>query len=302
MARKTSSSIFGFMMKRMLDLSREGTSNIRPDEIVLNNLYLGPIDSAANPRTVMNFGITHIVNCSGFGPDSDFWKNGWPEWAFLPPGSENSEPSNQSQDSGSFFVPLNPPKSPTSNETLNSEPFSFSNPIPPPPRYLHIDIRDAENVSIRDYFKSSTEFISEAINSGGKVLCHCAAGISRSTTLVIAYMMISQNCMLDEAWKDVSKKRKGVRPNMGFAAQLIILHIQLSKVRERNASKTSNSGSGNPESQGNCESSTINEDWMQITVDENDIQELQSGGWKGCDRFAMNYPKVLLEKTLKTFC
>lgn len=60
----------------------------------------------------------------------------------------------------------------------------------------------------------------------GKVLVHCQVGVSRSATLVLAYLMLKQNLTLVEAVCAVKDKR-GVIPNRGFLRQLIKLDGQL---------------------------------------------------------------------------
>ena len=52
-------------------------------------------------------------------------------------------------------------------------------------QYLHISEYDAPNANLRKHFDSCTELLDNAIKSGGKVLVHCYAGISRSATIVI---------------------------------------------------------------------------------------------------------------------
>lgn len=60
----------------------------------------------------------------------------------------------------------------------------------------------------------------------GKVLVHCHVGVSRSATLVLAYLMLKQNLTLVEAICAV-KDNRGVIPNRGFLRQLIKLDGQL---------------------------------------------------------------------------
>uniref|UniRef100_A0A8C6V0Q2 Dual specificity protein phosphatase 26 n=1 Tax=Neogobius melanostomus TaxID=47308 RepID=A0A8C6V0Q2_9GOBI len=60
----------------------------------------------------------------------------------------------------------------------------------------------------------------------GKVLVHCHVGVSRSATLVLAYLMLKQNLTLVEAICLV-KENRGVIPNRGFLRQLIDLNRQL---------------------------------------------------------------------------
>ena len=65
----------------------------------------------------------------------------------------------------------------------------------------------------------------------GKVLVHCAVGVSRSATLVLAYLMIRQNLTLVDAIKTV-KDHRGVIPNRGFLRQLNGLDIILRDSRK----------------------------------------------------------------------
>lgn len=47
---------------------------------------------------------------------------------------------------------------------------------------LHISIEDVEHANLLPYLDAASSFITQALNSGGCVLVHCAAGISRSAT------------------------------------------------------------------------------------------------------------------------
>jgi protein-tyrosine phosphatase len=62
-------------------------------------------------------------------------------------------------------------------------------------------------------------------NSNGevkwKVLVHCHAGVSRSSTIVISYLMRKYiNFSLNDALKFVKSKRPIIKPNKGFMKQL----------------------------------------------------------------------------------
>lgn len=60
----------------------------------------------------------------------------------------------------------------------------------------------------------------------GRVLVHCHVGVSRSATLVLAYLMLKQKLTLVEAIH-VVKDNRGVVPNRGFLRQLIQLDGRL---------------------------------------------------------------------------
>lgn len=55
---------------------------------------------------------------------------------------------------------------------------------------------------------------------GRTVLVHCRAGISRSPTVVLAWMILCKRVSLEDAWAAVSKERYFVRPNDYFMSVL----------------------------------------------------------------------------------
>lgn len=64
------------------------------------------------------------------------------------------------------------------------------------------------------------KFIEAAREKNGRVLVHCIQGISRSVTLVIAYLILTKKLNYDEAFKIVQSRRSIASPNLGFAIQL----------------------------------------------------------------------------------
>ncbi len=63
-------------------------------------------------------------------------------------------------------------------------------------------------------------------SGGGKVLVHCARGVSRSATLVLAYLMIYEKLAVAEAINAVCVHRN-ILPNAGFLQQLRQLDYNL---------------------------------------------------------------------------
>jgi len=70
--------------------------------------------------------------------------------------------------------------------------------------------------NLQQYFHSSIQFIKKAIEAGGSVFVHCYAGVSRSATIVIAYLMSEHNYEMYEAISFTKSKRTVVFPNPGF--------------------------------------------------------------------------------------
>ena len=88
--------------------------------------------------------------------------------------------------------------------------------------YKVIDINDAPSEDISSHFKSSFQFIENAINiENGNVLCHCFAGMSRSVTVTAAYLMQKRQIHAVPALKFVKQCRQQANPNAGFIVQLI---------------------------------------------------------------------------------
>ena len=93
--------------------------------------------------------------------------------------------------------------------------------------FIHktIEIDDDYESNIIQYFKECLLFM----DGYDKVFVHCAAGMSRSPTIVIAYIMWKKKIFLDEAIKFVKDKRPEISPNLNFMKQLEIFQDLLLK-------------------------------------------------------------------------
>ncbi|KAF0449642.1 Dual specificity protein phosphatase 19 [Gigaspora margarita] len=87
--------------------------------------------------------------------------------------------------------------------------------------YKVIPIEDSIYVNISKYFEETFLFIQNVLDQEDKsILVHCQMGISRSSSIVIAYIMKSQNKSLKDAMALVQEKRPHVWPNASFYKQL----------------------------------------------------------------------------------
>jgi len=83
--------------------------------------------------------------------------------------------------------------------------------------YKTIPVEDNKNETIYKYFQEAHDFI-----DGARVcLVHCDAGVSRSATIVVSYLMKSQNLGLKDAYISVKQCRQQISPNPGFVKQLV---------------------------------------------------------------------------------
>ncbi|KAM3924079.1 dual specificity protein phosphatase 26 [Leptodactylus fuscus] len=88
--------------------------------------------------------------------------------------------------------------------------------------YMGIDAQDSPTFDMSVHFYPAADFIHQALRGRGQILVHCAVGVSRSATLVLAYLMIYHHKTLVEAINTV-KDRRGIIPNRGFLRQLLEL-------------------------------------------------------------------------------
>uniref|UniRef100_A0A4W5L9X9 protein-tyrosine-phosphatase n=1 Tax=Hucho hucho TaxID=62062 RepID=A0A4W5L9X9_9TELE len=91
----------------------------------------------------------------------------------------------------------------------------------PESHFLRVPVNDSFCEKILPWLDRSVEFIEKAKASDGCVLVHCLAGISRSATIAIAYIMTRMDMSLDEAYRFVKEKRPTISPNFNFLGQLL---------------------------------------------------------------------------------
>ncbi|KAK9479912.1 protein-tyrosine phosphatase-like protein [Lipomyces japonicus] len=99
-------------------------------------------------------------------------------------------------------------------------------------KQIHVD--DEHDEDILQYFSEAIEFIEEAVSNGGSVLVHCVAGISRSATVVIAYVMWKHKVSFEDALATVKSGREIANPNDSFVEQLQIFQADGFQVDKTN--------------------------------------------------------------------
>ena len=86
---------------------------------------------------------------------------------------------------------------------------------------LEINVDDVQTEDITPFFEQCFRYINTAIAEKRGVLLHCFAGLSRSVTIMVAYLMYHQYPMTaDEALARVKEVRPAARPNDGFMRRL----------------------------------------------------------------------------------
>ncbi len=100
--------------------------------------------------------------------------------------------------------------------------------------YFCIKIEDACTENISKYFDETNKFIDKALDEGYYILIHCAGGVSRSATILIAYLLYdakrnNTNTTVDDIISKIKEDRKCIQPNIGFYMQLRDYNNQLKK-------------------------------------------------------------------------
>uniref|UniRef100_A0A1L8E2X3 Dual specificity protein phosphatase n=1 Tax=Nyssomyia neivai TaxID=330878 RepID=A0A1L8E2X3_9DIPT len=94
-------------------------------------------------------------------------------------------------------------------------------------QYLQIPITDHWSQDVAVYFPTAIQFIEEARTKGAAVLVHCLAGVSRSVTVTLAYLMHARSLCLNDAFSLVRSRKPDVSPNFHFMEQLHSFERQL---------------------------------------------------------------------------
>jgi len=87
--------------------------------------------------------------------------------------------------------------------------------------YKWIPVEDNHTADISSHFQEAFDFIDRVKQGGGKVLVHCEAGISRSPTICMAYLMRTRRLKLEEAFDVIRQQRTMISPNFSFMGQLL---------------------------------------------------------------------------------
>lgn len=92
--------------------------------------------------------------------------------------------------------------------------------------YLQLPLLDATvGQDISQFFSQTNAFIDANISNG--IYVHCTAGISRSATIVIAYLMWKNRWTFSNAMAFVKSKRSCIEPNIAFQQYLRMYEMQL---------------------------------------------------------------------------
>lgn len=88
-------------------------------------------------------------------------------------------------------------------------------------KYKTLWLQDSPSEDITSILYDVFDYFEDVREQGGRVFVHCCQGVSRSTSLVIAYLMWREGQSFEDAFQFVKAARGVTNPNMGFACQLL---------------------------------------------------------------------------------
>ncbi|XP_012688161.1 dual specificity protein phosphatase 8a isoform X2 [Clupea harengus] len=87
--------------------------------------------------------------------------------------------------------------------------------------FMRIPVNDNYCEKLLPWLDKTNAFIDKAKVSNCRVIVHCLAGISRSATIAIAYIMKTMGLSSDDAYRFVKDRRPSISPNFNFLGQLL---------------------------------------------------------------------------------
>jgi len=91
--------------------------------------------------------------------------------------------------------------------------------------HIRIPVEDVDYADLLICLPVAVRFIDKALREHGVVLVHCVQGLSRSATVVAAYLMWSQRMSATQALEVVRLAREQVWQNPGFQEQLVLFEL-----------------------------------------------------------------------------
>lgn len=108
-------------------------------------------------------------------------------------------------------------------------------PYPDKYNYLNLDLIDSCQEEIINKFEISNKFIEESLQKNEKVLVHCICGVSRSSTIVIAYLIYKKIFgNVDKIIENLKNKREIINPIPNFKNQLELYYAKTNPIIKEN--------------------------------------------------------------------
>jgi atypical dual specificity phosphatase len=110
-------------------------------------------------------------------------------------------------------------------------------------KYKLVDILDINKQNLMPVFDDTSDFIEKCIEKGEKVYVHCMCGVSRSVSIVCAYLARKHDIKPLNALEMIRGVRKIAKPNPSFLQQLENYYTVVTHRKKSNSSNNSDESS-----------------------------------------------------------
>ncbi|KAK0395005.1 hypothetical protein QR680_001057 [Steinernema hermaphroditum] len=97
-------------------------------------------------------------------------------------------------------------------------------------KFIRFPVNDTATAKLLPHFEQAFDILEQVRARNEVALVHCLAGISRSPTMAVAYVMRYKKMNQDEAYKFVKERRPTISPNFNFMSQLFEYEKMLQKM------------------------------------------------------------------------
>ncbi|KAJ7166848.1 phosphatases II [Mycena filopes] len=91
--------------------------------------------------------------------------------------------------------------------------------------HMRISVEDVDYADLLIHLPSACRFIDQIVRGRGRILVHGVLGLSRSATVVAAYLMRSQRISATRALETTRGVREEIWPSPGFQEQLVLFEL-----------------------------------------------------------------------------
>jgi len=188
---------------------------IIPATATMGALLLGNINAAADPMVLAEHKIRLICQCSD-GHVGSITKERRKFALEIEKGDESSQTNNHNHSASSVPIPI--------EDSLA--------------KVLELAFEDFEHIELLPYIEKAIPIIHYYRTRHHNIFINCAAGRSRSTSILLAYLMIHERMSFIDALRIIRNKRPIVCPNLGFVIQLMKLERSLYHYNNNNNNNT----------------------------------------------------------------
>ncbi|KAG6544459.1 hypothetical protein Mapa_014097 [Marchantia paleacea] len=195
---------------------------------VREGLYIGNISDANSVFQGMHPHVTHLLSL--LSSQILYQQNPKPGDPYsivtLRPGAHLQQMNHQTAGKQTTALPSTPESGPVKSDAGSRSGHEFVR--------MTVPLKDMESENLLDHLEACMDFIENG-RKNGAVLVHCLAGISRSASVILAYLMRTERLSVEDALSSLRGSSDSACPNEGFMEQLQMFEEMGFKVDHENS-------------------------------------------------------------------